>query len=151
MTKTDIKFIMKKQAEISKKKQAAENMEKLLEDDKKSKAKKYNEDIVPRIETASAAIAYAISIIMPFFGPSIIFFLADKDDKYTRYHAAVATALSFVMVAFIAALAASVVGLCIAIPGAAAYVIAMLYLALRAFNLEPYEVPVFNEFGKRYE
>ncbi|HQT44958.1 MAG TPA: hypothetical protein PLO51_03205 [Candidatus Micrarchaeota archaeon] len=105
----------------------------------------------PEAETASAAIAYAISIILPGVGPAIIYFISDKGDLYARHHAAIATALSIAASIVLSALAISVVGLCLALPGEIAYVIGMLYLAIRAYNLEPLAIPIFEDFGRKFE
>ncbi len=145
MAKSDIRFVMKKQDN--------EEAEDDSVDEKKSQSpkEKVQGQKKPEAETTMAAAAYIVSIIVPFIGPLAIYFTAQKDDTYTRHHAAVASALSLVSFIVLAALAISIVGLCLAAPGTLIYIGGMLYLALKARDMDPVAVPVFADFGTRFE
>ncbi|MFA5105658.1 MAG: hypothetical protein WC506_01735 [Candidatus Micrarchaeia archaeon] len=147
MAKQEIKFVMKGQegGEKSQEDDYVEDKKNQSQKEKQAGAKK------PEVEATMAAAAYAVSIILPAIGPAAVYFMAQPEDKYTRHHAAVAASLSLVSFIALAALAISIVGLCLALPGALAYIGGMIYLAMRAKNLEPVEVPIFKDFGARFE
>lgn len=147
MAKQEIKFVMKGQegGEKSQDDDYVEDKKNQSAKDKQAGSKK------PEVETTMAAAAYAVSIILPGIGPAAIYIMAQQDDKYTRHHAAVAAALSIVAAIVLLALAISIIGLCLAVPGWFAYAIGMAYLAIKARGLEPIEVPIFKDFGTNFE
>lgn len=96
----------------------------------------------------AAALAYLVTPISGF-----IFFILEKDDKFVKFHAvqsilfglaamasfSIASALTVVLIGFILMPAVSLI-----------FTVGYVYLLIKAYNGEEYELPLLGELAKNF-
>ena len=117
--------------------------------------------------TNLAALSYISPLLLSIIGPLAIYFISDKDDKYTRLHAATASVIEVValVVFFIIAVPSALLyflvpsisvyalglAVCILVPLYGIYKLFLLFAGFRAFKGNPVTIPFFTKFCKRFE